>query len=171
MHPVFEKLHPAIQRALAKHNFTEPTEPQIKAIPAVLDEESILIAPTLSVSRSYDCRVGVMRWNRSLPVSINPDRMALKARCGDLSFSSKNHQVFPSIFSSPLTSDTLAIISWSLWAVVWWEVSSTFFLLPVPIFLQVFCLRKLEEVVIDFYIQFDITQHLPINLDILSKKW
>jgi hypothetical protein len=25
MHPVFEKRHPTIQRALAKHNFTEPT--------------------------------------------------------------------------------------------------------------------------------------------------
>ena len=47
MHPVFKKLHPAIQRALAKHNFTEPTEPQIKAIPAVLEGENILlIAPT-----------------------------------------------------------------------------------------------------------------------------
>ncbi len=32
MHPVFEKLHPAIQRALAKCNFTEP---QIKAVPVV----------------------------------------------------------------------------------------------------------------------------------------
>jgi hypothetical protein len=29
MHPVFEKLHPAIQRALAKHNFTEPTASRI----------------------------------------------------------------------------------------------------------------------------------------------
>jgi ATP-dependent Lhr-like helicase len=45
--PVFKKLHPAIRRVLAKHNFTEPTEPQIKAIPAVLDGENILlIAPT-----------------------------------------------------------------------------------------------------------------------------
>ena len=49
MHQVFEKLHPDIQKALAKHNFTEPTEPQIKAIPAVLDGDNILIAPTMSV--------------------------------------------------------------------------------------------------------------------------
>ena len=47
MHPVFEKLHPEIRKALTKHNFTEPTEPQIKAIPAVLDgRNTFLIAPT-----------------------------------------------------------------------------------------------------------------------------
>ena len=50
MHPVFEKLHPAIRKALTKHNFTEPTEPQIKAIPALLDGENILlIASIMSV--------------------------------------------------------------------------------------------------------------------------
>ncbi|NIA12084.1 MAG: hypothetical protein GWP10_20780 [Nitrospiraceae bacterium] len=41
MHPVFKKLHPKIQKALAKHNFTEPTEPQIKAIPPVLERRNI----------------------------------------------------------------------------------------------------------------------------------
>jgi len=40
MHPVFEKPHPAIQRALAKHNFTEPTELWINAIPAVSMERT-----------------------------------------------------------------------------------------------------------------------------------
>ena len=44
------KLHPAIWKALTKHNFTEPTDPQIKAIPAVLDGANILlIASTMSV--------------------------------------------------------------------------------------------------------------------------
>ena len=62
MHPVFKKLHPDIRKALIKHNFTEPTEPQIKAIPAVLERRDILlIAPTKLVSRSYECRVGVMK--------------------------------------------------------------------------------------------------------------
>jgi len=44
MHPVFEKLHPDIQRALIKHKSTEPTEPQIRAIPVVFDGKNAHLA-------------------------------------------------------------------------------------------------------------------------------
>jgi hypothetical protein len=53
MHPVFEKLHPAIQRVLAKHNFTEPTEPQIKAIPAMFSRSSFLTSVRIPLRRYH----------------------------------------------------------------------------------------------------------------------
>ena len=44
---VFSLLNPAIQEALKKQGFTEPTEPQVKTIPSVLaGEHVLLIAPT-----------------------------------------------------------------------------------------------------------------------------
>lgn len=43
----FSVLNPRIQEALARQGFITPTEPQVKAIPAILDRENILlIAPT-----------------------------------------------------------------------------------------------------------------------------
>jgi len=53
MHPVFEKLHPAIRRALAKHNFTEPTASRIKAIPALFSGSSFFTLVNIPIRRCH----------------------------------------------------------------------------------------------------------------------
>jgi hypothetical protein len=50
MHPVFEKLHPAIQKTLAKHNLTEP---QIKAIPAVFSGSPFFTLVNIPIRRYH----------------------------------------------------------------------------------------------------------------------
>lgn len=47
MYNVFKLFPPTIQRAIEEFGFTEPTEPQVKAIPPILDGENVLlVAPT-----------------------------------------------------------------------------------------------------------------------------
>ena len=47
MESVFSKLNPKIQNLLISKNILEPTEPQTKAIPPILEGKNVLlIAPT-----------------------------------------------------------------------------------------------------------------------------
>ena len=51
MEQVFNILNPKIQKLLKSNNINEPTEPQIKAIPHILNGENVLLIEIESFER------------------------------------------------------------------------------------------------------------------------